>query len=71
MRSINFKKNAYAINFVRKNPKSYVSSIVLSSLIDENIPKDTIISLYSGLSFDLKNNEFSRLISDFINNKSN
>ena len=63
MQAINFKKDLHSLNFVRNNPNSFVASMVLYSLVNNNeISKDTIAKLYSKLSKDVKKSEFSKNI---------
>lgn len=61
MQAINNQKNSFSINYIEKNTNSFVASMVLHSLlINSDIPKEKIASLYDKLSAEVKKSQFSK-----------
>ncbi len=67
MRAINDENTRYSLNYAKNNPNSFISSIVLQSVL--RIPEvdvEEVNIIYSGFSEDVKKSEYSKNIFNFL-----
>ena len=67
MQAINEENTQYSLDYAKNNPDSFISSIILQSLL--RIPEidiNEVKSIYASFSDDVKKSEYSKNIFDFI-----
>jgi len=71
MRAINDENTQYSLNYAKNNPNSFVSSIILQSLL--RIPEldlNEVRSIHNSFSEDVKRSEYSKNILAFLESSS-
>ena len=71
MRAINNENTQYSLNYAKNNPNSFVSSIILQSLL--RIPEidiNEVRNIYTSFSEDVKKSSYSEIIFEFLESSS-